>query len=71
MFLSHGVQVALLVLFVALILVFMNFVTLRHKVDQLEKDLDRYVTIEDYMETFNNMFDLKMRGEKIITSSEE
>ncbi len=59
-FLSQGVQFALLVLFVCLILVFIKGASLEHRMARLETDMTQYVTVEDFLETVNNLVDEKL-----------
>jgi len=54
-FLSQGVQFALFVVFVCLVLVFIKGASLEHRMTRLEADLNHYVTVEDFLETTNNL----------------
>jgi hypothetical protein len=61
-FLSHGIQLSLFLLLVGLLLVFMKLTTVDAKIKNIEDNLTMYVTNEDYMETFNNMWEEKKTG---------
>ena len=61
-FLSHGIQLCLFLLLVGLLLVFMKLTTVDAKIKHIEDNLTMYVTNEDYMETFNNMWEEKKKG---------
>ena len=65
LFLSHGMQIALFLLLIGLILVFMKMTTYEKRLKNMEDNMLKYVTTEDYMETFSNMFDMKERGEDV------
>jgi hypothetical protein len=62
LFLSNGVQLCLFLLLVGLMLVFMKLATVDRKIKNIDEHLGLYVTNEDYMETFNNMWDEKLQG---------
>jgi hypothetical protein len=70
LFLSHGLQLCMFLLLVGLVLVFMKMSTLEQKVSNLENSMTHYVTAEEYMESFNNMFDAKNRGENVSPFTE-
>lgn len=65
LFLSHGMQLFMFLLLVGIILVFMRLASQEHRIEQLEKERKHYLTVEDYMETFNAMFDEKMQGRDV------
>lgn len=65
LFLSHGVQIAMLLFMFGLVLVFMKMTTLEKRVKTLENDQKSYMSYEDYMESFNNMFDSKLQGKSV------
>jgi len=56
-FLSHGIQLAFFFVLVGFVIVFMKLTVIEKRVKNLEDHSRKYVTYEDYMETFNNMFD--------------
>jgi predicted Holliday junction resolvase-like endonuclease len=62
LFLSQGVQVAVFLLFIALIMVFMKVAKLEQRLKNTEDHLIHYITKEDYFETFNNMWEEKAQG---------
>lgn len=59
-FLSQGVQLAVFLVIVGLVLVFMKCATLEAEVKRLEREQTQYVTVEDYMETLNNILDERL-----------
>lgn len=61
-FLSQGVQLCLFFIVIAIVLVLMKMSDLTHRVENVEANMGKYVTNEDYMETFNNMFNAKVQG---------
>jgi len=65
LFLSHGIQIALFLLLVGLVLVFMKMTTFEKRLKNMENHMMKYVTYEDYMETFNNMWEAKMSGDSV------
>jgi ABC-type lipoprotein release transport system permease subunit len=70
LFLSHGIQLGLFFLLIGLILVFMKMTSLEHRIRNIEDHMNKYVTTEDYMETFNNMLDAKLDGKSTSPFSE-
>jgi len=62
LFLSHGIQIAMFLLLVGLLLVFMKMATFEKRLKNMEDHMTKYVSYEDYMETFNTMWDAKARG---------
>lgn len=62
LFLSHGIQIAMFLLLVGLILVFMKMATFEKRLKNMEDHMTQYVTRDDYLETFNNMWDAKENG---------
>ncbi len=62
MFLSHGMQICMLILLLGLLLVFMKWSSLEARIKQLEDASSKYVNVEDYLETFNNMWDAKQES---------
>lgn len=62
LFLSHGIQIALFLLLVGLILVFMKMTAFEKRLKNMEDNMLHYVTTEEYMETFNAMWEEKQRG---------
>ena len=69
-FLSHGIQIAIFVLLLALVLVFIKGASLEHRLKNMEYNMMQYVTHDDYMETFNNMWELKQQGKSVAPFSE-
>jgi hypothetical protein len=65
LFLSHGVQIVMLFFLVGLVLVFMKLSNFEKKLKQLEESQSKYISYEDYMESFNNMWDFKMQGKSV------
>lgn len=61
LFLSKGVQFCIFLLFVGIVLIFTKMASLEKRIESVEKNWTHYVTNEDYMETFNNMFDERVR----------
>ncbi len=70
LFLSHGIQIALFLLLVGLILVFMKMTTFEKRLKNMEDHMVKYVTYEDYMETFNNMWSAVQDGEDVSSLTE-
>lgn len=62
LFLSHGVQLCMFLLLVGLILVFMKMTTFEVKLKNMEEHMSKFITAEEYMESFNNMYDEKAAG---------
>jgi len=65
LFLSHGMQLFMFLLLVGLILVFMRIASQEHRINQLEKERKHYMSHEDYLETFNVLWDEKMEGKDV------
>jgi len=70
MFLSQGMQIAMLLLLVGLVLVFLKSSTLEQRIKNMEDNATQYVSYEDYMETFNNMWDEKSMGGSVAPFEE-
>lgn len=70
-FLSHGMQFVLFLLFVGLVLTFLKMATFETRLKNMEDHMLKYVTYEDYMETFNNMWEAKQQGQDISPYSHE
>lgn len=66
LFLSKGIQLAFFFGVVIMLLMFMKINTLERAVKTLEKDSSYYLTTEEYMETFNTMFNEKENGRDIL-----
>lgn len=58
-------QLALFFLLVGLVLVFIKMNSYERRIQHLEDALRNYITYEDYMETFNNMWAASERGESV------
>ena len=71
LFLSQGLQIAIFLLLVGLIFCFMKMTTFDKRLKNIEDNLNQYVTVEDYYETFNNMYDSVSNGEQLNTNIEE
>ena len=71
LFLSHGMQFALFLLLVGLVLVFIKMATFEKRMKNMEDNMVKYVSFEDYMETFNNMYDAKSNGMSVAPFPEE
>lgn len=67
--LSQGVQLALFCMLVGLVLIFIKMNSYERRIKQLEDSLRNYITYEDYMESFNNMFAAATRGESVAPFS--
>lgn len=65
LFLSQGIQIALFILLVGLIVVFMKMTTFESRLKNMEQNMTQYVTVEEYMETFNNMWYEKLEGRSV------
>ena len=63
--LSQGVQLALFFLLVGVVLIFIKINSYERRLKQMEESLRNYITYEDYMESFNNMFAAATRGESV------
>lgn len=63
--LSQGVQLCLFLLLVGLVLIFIKMNSYEQRIKHLEDNLRNYITYEDYMESFNNMFAAAARGESV------
>lgn len=57
LFLSHGVQLVLFGLVVILIFVFMKIAVMDKHIRNLEKGMENFVTREEFLSTFGNMWD--------------
>lgn len=68
--LSQGLQLCLFLLLVGLVLIFIKMNSYEQRIKHLEDNLRNYVTYEDYMETFNNMFAAASRGESVAPFAE-
>jgi len=71
LFLSQGVQLILFFFFIGLILVFMKVSNLEKKIKHLEDNQIKYISYEDYMESFNNMWDAKLQGKSVSPYPQE
>lgn len=49
-------QLLIFLLLIGMVLVFIKMNSYERRIKQLEDNLNKYVTYEDYMETFRNMF---------------
>jgi hypothetical protein len=58
-------QAAVFFLFVLLVVTFMRVTAINQQVNRLANAQTHYLSQEEYMESFNNMFDAKMAGENI------
>lgn len=67
--LSQGLQVALFLLLVTVVLIFIKMNSYERRLHQLEDTLRNYITYEDYMESFNNMYAAATRGEDVAPFS--
>jgi predicted Holliday junction resolvase-like endonuclease len=70
-FLSHGVQVAIFFIFVVIVLMFMKIASLENKIKQLDEACEHYISAEEYLESFNNMFEERERGRKTSTFKDD
>lgn len=66
LFVSQGMQIFMFLFLILFIMVFMKFDDQSRKVEQLERQLDEYVTKEEYMATFNAMWELKTEGKDLF-----
>lgn len=66
LFVSQGMQIFMFLFLVLFIMVFMKFDEQNRKIDQLERQLDHYVTKEEYMATFNSMWDIREDGDDVF-----
>lgn len=57
-------QILFLILASGLVFAFMKLVFLQDKVKTLEKDMAKYLPIEDYFETLNNLIDERIHKGK-------
>lgn len=71
MFLSQGMQIAIFCVFVVLMLIFMKIVALEERIKNTENSLNNYVTVGDYMETFNVMWNEKEKGNSVSAFDEK
>jgi hypothetical protein len=51
-----------LALLVVMVIVFMRITSAQHRLTKLEACENKYLTYEDYLETFNNLLDAKLQG---------
>lgn len=58
-------QLFLFLFLVALVCVFIKLNSYEKRIKQLEDSLTKYVTYEDYMETFHNMFHSESNGDSV------
>lgn len=71
LFLSQGVQIALFVLLIGLIMVFMKMTTFEKRLKSMEVNMSNYLSKEEYMETFNNMWYVKQQGGTVSPYEED
>lgn len=62
---SDKMQLFLFLFLVALVCVFIKLNSYEKRIKQLEDSLTKYVTYEDYMETFHNMFHSESNGDSV------
>lgn len=60
-----SIQLAIFFLLIGLVLVFIKMNSYEKRIKSLEDSLRFYITYDDYMESFNNMFAAKERGESV------
>ena len=66
-----GLKFILVGLIIVVLLLSMKLLSLSKKIDQLEAHSINFVTKEDYLESFNNMFDAKVEGESVSFLDDE
>jgi hypothetical protein len=69
LFLSQGVQIAMLLFLFGLVMVFMKMSALEKRVKNLEQNQRNYISYEDYMESFHNMFTLESQGKNVASET--
>lgn len=62
MFLSQGMQIAVFVVFVVLILIFMKMATMEKRISDLNSKLEHYHTKEEFLLMFQTMWEAKSEG---------
>lgn len=60
-----NMQLAIFFLLIGLVLVFIKMNSYEKRIKSLEDSLRYYITYDDYMESSNNMFAAKERGESV------
>ena len=65
LFISKGLQLAVLVFFVVLVLIFMKMTSYEQKIKDLQNNMVNYITTDEYLESFNNLLDDKLAGKNI------
>lgn len=67
---GQNVQIVLFLLLIGLVLVFIKMNSYERRIKNLEDSLRKYITYDDYMESFNNMFAAAERGESVSPFAE-
>ena len=62
---SPLMQIALFGILLIFVMVFMKITTFEKRLDNIEKNLSNYVTSDQYMETFNGMWNEKLQGRSV------